>query len=606
MTIINSLMEMGSVRFVGVVVEDKSIFVIVDEGLESFVKNLIEQVEMIGFECSEKQPDVILSVEGMMCMKSCGNTVRNSLMNLRKVWNVEVSIEKGEVNVWINFDSTTTAQDCIDSVEMVGFGASLKESKTESGIFKSVQSIVSPVVFENHQEIEEEKEEFKEKVFITSSKHNTEVKLSISGMSCAGCVSKIEKKVMEVPFVNNIRVGLVTSSAKINYDTNRGDVSQITATITNLGYDCKHLTNEVNKENLFESQEIELLKWKNLFFISLLLSIPTFLIHIASMNESLPILSLLLYQRMHLCEWLMLLLTTPLQFGIGQTFYSNAYKGLENGMMGMDLLIATGTSSAYLYSITVMFTRYFNSAIQQECMFATSGLIITFVLLGKTLENMARRQTSQTIQRLLELQPKRALKIVDSENDVTLEINIEDIQIGDVLKILPGNKVPTDGVIVDGESCVDESMITGEPIPVLKRNGEGVFAGSINQMSVLVMRANTTGSENTISKIVDLVEEAQMNKAPIQSYADRVASLFTPTILLLSFSSFIIWILLCKFKCIPNTWLSESDNDIWLFSLQFSISVIVISCPCALGLATPTAVMVGTGVGARHGILIKV
>ncbi|OAY64815.1 Copper-transporting ATPase RAN1 [Ananas comosus] len=304
-----------------------------------------------------------------------------------------------------------------------------------------------------------------------------------------------------------------------------------------------------------------------------------------------------------LVKWV---LVTIIQFIIGKRFYIAAYKALKHGSTNMDVLVVLGTSASYFYSVGALLYGAF-TGFWSPIYFETSAMIITFVLFGKYLESLAKGKTSEAIKKLVELAPSTALLLVkdaDGRYVVEREIDALLIQPGDILKVLPGSKVPCDGTVVWGTSHVDESMVTGESAPVPKEVSSSVIGGTMNLHGVLHVEATKVGSNTVLSQIISLVETAQMSKAPIQKFADYVASVFVPVVITMSLITFLGWFLCGSLGAYPDSWVTERSNC-FVFSLMFSISVVVIACPCALGLATPTAVMVATGVGASHGVLIK-
>ncbi|KAK6931902.1 Heavy metal-associated domain, HMA [Dillenia turbinata] len=338
-----------------------------------------------------------------------------------------------------------------------------------------------------------------------------------------------------------------------------------------------------------------------LFLSSVVLSIPLFFIGVVCPH--IPLFYALLLRRcgpFQMNDWLKWALVTVIQFVIGKRFYVAAGRALRNGSTNMDVLVALGTSASYFYSVGALLYGAI-TGFWSPTYFETSSMLITFVLFGKYLETLAKGKTSDAIKKLVELAPATAFLLVkDSGGRFVGEREIDAllIQPGDILKVLPGAKVPVDGVVVWGSSYVNESMVTGESAPVLKEVNSSVIGGTINLHGTLNLQATKVGSNTVLSQIISLVETAQMSKAPIQKFADFVASIFVPTVV--SMALYISGVL----GAYPESWLPTNGNY-FVFSLMFSISVVVIACPCALGLATPTAVMVATGVGANNGILIK-
>ncbi|KAM1571086.1 hypothetical protein ACFX10_036014 [Malus domestica] len=344
-----------------------------------------------------------------------------------------------------------------------------------------------------------------------------------------------------------------------------------------------------------------------LFLSSLLLSIPIFFIRVVCPH--IPLLySLLLWKcgPFEMGDWLKWALVSVVQFVIGKRFYIAAARALRNGSTNMDVLVALGTSASYFYSVCALLYGAV-TGFWSPTYFETSAMLITFVLLGKYLECLAKGKTSDAIKKLIELAPATALLIVKDKGGKVIgerEIDALLIQPRDVLKVLPGTKVPADGMVVWGSSYVNESMVTGEAIPVSKEVNSLVIGGTINLHGALHIQVTKVGSDTVLSQIINLVETAQMSKAPIQKFADFIASIFVPTVVALALLTLLGWYIAGAFGAYPEKWLPENGNH-FVFALMFSISVVVIACPCALGLATPTAVMVATGVGANNGVLIK-
>ncbi|GAB4840915.1 serine/threonine protein kinase Ran1 [Ancistrocladus abbreviatus] len=347
-------------------------------------------------------------------------------------------------------------------------------------------------------------------------------------------------------------------------------------------------------------------KMFKLFTSSLLLSVPVFLIRVCA---HVPMLYPFLLWRcgpFFMRDWLRLALVSIVQFVVGKRFYLAAWRALRNGSTNMDVLVALGTTASYVYSFCALLYGAF-TGFWCPTYFETSAMLITFVLLGKYLESLAKGKTSDAIKKLVELAPATALLLTKDKGGKTIgerEIDALLIQPGDILKVLPGAKVPADGVVSWGHSYVDESMVTGESLPVLKEVNSPVIGGTVNLHGVLHIQATKVGCNTVLSQIICLVETAQMSKAPIQKFADFVASIFVPAVVSLASVTLLSWYICGVIGAYPESWLPENSNY-FVFALMFAISVVVIACPCALGLATPTAVMVATGVGAKYGVLIK-
>ncbi len=397
------------------------------------------------------------------------------------------------------------------------------------------------------------------------------VELSISGMTCAACAARIEKVLNRLPGVN-AHVNFATETARVQHTPGTVDPGTLLAAVAKAGYGARV---RAGADRAAEKQRHadELARETQLFWISAVLTLP-FIAQMAAMFAG----------RAHefLSPWLQLALATPVQFLIGKRFYVGAWHALRGGGANMDVLIALGTSMAYLYSAVVTVL-----ALPLHLYFEASAAIISLILLGKILELRARARASSAIEELLKLQPKTAHV---ERNGALTEIEVASMIAGDVFVVRPGDSVPVDGVVLEGDSSVDESMLTGESLPVTKQPDTKVFAATINQQGLLRCRATGVGGNTALAAIVRLVEEAQGSKAPIQRLADVISGIFVPVVVAISALTFIAW------------WLIAGDA---LAGLVNAVAVLVIACPCALGLATPTAIMVGSGAGARAGILIR-
>ena len=390
-------------------------------------------------------------------------------------------------------------------------------------------------------------------------------------------------------------------------------------------------------EAMEKSHKKTINEWRHLFYFSLTFLLPMLLfqkvlVWIPFFNT---FLTTHVFPRITWQTLIQMILSTPVQFYVGQRFYKAAWRGLKHKNCGMDFLISMGTTAAYLYSIISVIVACMVESFHGNHFFETSAMLLTFVVMGKLMEAHAKGKTSTALTKLMELQPTTALLMDQdwqppSNRNINNEVNdtndtnsstststststkqklipINHVQINDVLKVLPGSSIPIDGTVVYGISSCNEAMITGEAMPVEKTIDDAVYGGTINHHGLLYVRADRVGSNTTIAQIVRLVEEAQTTKAPIQMFADRVSSIFAPTVVILSISTFIIWMSILSSGYAPDAWVKDANQSgsNFIFSFLFGIAVLVIACPCALGLATPTAVMVGTGVGAKHGILIK-
>ncbi len=395
--------------------------------------------------------------------------------------------------------------------------------------------------------------------------------LSISGMHCASCATIITKALAKTPGVTNANVNFSIAKAFVEHDSSVNE-TQLIKSIEAKGFKATHEL-DVAEEKKRKSEEITAIKRK--FQLSVALSLPAFLIGMFFMMDGMFFTGI----EVPYAVWILFLLATPVQFYVGRDFYRGTWAALKNKSANMDSLIALGTTASYVYSV---FALFFGGAQY----FEISAVLITLVLLGKFLEARAKGKTSAAIEKLIQLSPKTATIF---RNGKELKIPIDDVKEGDVLIVRPGEKIPVDGIVIAGESSIDESMITGESMPVDKSNGSAVIGGTINKNGVLRMVAKKVGANTTLANIIKLIEDAQGRKAPIQRFADTISAYFVPIVIVIAIGTFATWMFF-------NT-LS--------FALIAAVSVLVIACPCALGLATPTAIMVGTGKGAQQGILIK-
>lgn len=398
--------------------------------------------------------------------------------------------------------------------------------------------------------------------------------LKLVGMSCASCAARIEKQLNSMKGVYGAGVNFAMERAAFEFDPAQISLKEIEKAVADLGYQAFIVGDEVvDRER--EARENEILYQKRRLTISALLSFPLLLAMISEWLGIWPPVS------MDLWHWISFALATPVQFYVGYQFYKGAYKALKNGSANMDVLVALGTSSAYFYSIVLLAQK------SMQSYFEVAAVLITLVVLGKTLEARAKGRTSEAIKKLIGLQAKTARVI---RSGIEQDIPIEDVEAEDLVLVRPGEKIPVDGVVKEGSSAVDESMLTGESIPVDKKPGDTVIGATINKNGALKFEATKVGKDTALAQIIRLVEEAQGSKAPIQRVADQVSAYFVPIVVALALITGIVW---------------------YFVSYDFSralvgfVSVLVIACPCALGLATPTAIMVGTGKGAEKGILIK-
>ncbi|MGS0666003.1 heavy metal translocating P-type ATPase [Staphylococcus arlettae] len=403
--------------------------------------------------------------------------------------------------------------------------------------------------------------------------------LDVLGMTCAACSTRVEKILNRTDGVSQANVNLTTEQANIAYNPEVTTPEALIARIQNIGYDAQLKATAGDKV----SQKSKELKRKRLkLIISAILSLPlllTMFVHLFN----LPMPAILMN------PYFQLTLATIVQFGIGWQFYIGAYKSLRSGSANMDVLVALGTSAAYFYSLFETIKWIVQPQITPHLYFETSAVLITLILLGKYLEARAKSQTTNALSTLLNLQAKEARVI---RNGTTQMIPLKEVVVGDHLIVKPGEKIPVDGLVIKGTTSIDTSMITGESMPVTKFENDEVIGSTMNKNGVITMEATKVGKDTALSSIVQVVEQAQGSKAPIQRLADTISGYFVPIVVAIAILTFIVWITLVQVGQIEH-------------ALVASIAVLVIACPCALGLATPTSIMVGTGKAAEHGILFK-
>jgi len=396
--------------------------------------------------------------------------------------------------------------------------------------------------------------------------------IQVTGMHCASCSANIHKKLSKTLGVKETNVNFATSKATIDFDEKRIDEKKLAQIIKKMGYGAE--IHGMHSHDLSVSNKAEIKSLKKRFILSLTFAMPVFIIGMIFMwiNIRLP------YQ-----DYILWALATPIQFFVGWPFYKGTWMALKNKSANMDSLIAIGTSAAYFFSV---YSVLFNKTLGQY--FETSAILITLVIMGRLLEAIAKGKTSEAIKKLMELSPKIATVI---RNGKEIKIKIDELVKGDIIMVKPGGKVPVDGIIIEGSSSIDESMITGESIPVEKKVKDEVIGATINKYGSFKFKATKIGEETTLSHIIKLIEEAQGKKAPIQRFADTISAYFVPIVIGIALVTFLTWFFIF--------------NKEISFALITAVAVLVIACPCALGLATPTAIMVGSGKGAKAGILIK-
>lgn len=481
-----------------------------------------------------EQKEANLQISGMTCA-ACANRIEKGLKKVEGVHdaNVNFALEKTK----IMYDPTkTNPQNFREKVESLGYG------------------IVS------------DKAEF-----------------TVSGMTCAACANRVEKRLNKLDGVNKATVNFALESATVDFNPDEVSVNEMKSTITKLGYKLEVKSDEQDGSTDHRLQEIE--RQKKKFIISFILSFPL----LWAMVSHFSFTSFIYLPDMLMNPWVQLTLATPVQFIIGGQFYIGAYKALRNKSANMDVLVALGTSAAYFYSVYLSIQSIGSSEHMTDLYFETSAVLITLIILGKLFEAKAKGRSSEAIKKLMGLQAKTATVVRDGTE---MKILIEEVVAGDIVYVKPGEKIPVDGEIVEGKSAIDESMLTGESIPVDKTIGDVVIGSTINKNGFLKVKATKVGRDTALAQIIKVVEEAQGSKAPIQRVADQISGIFVPVVVVIAIITFAVWMI----------FVTPGDFG---GALEKMIAVLVIACPCALGLATPTSIMAGSGRSAEYGILFK-
>ncbi|EPF14779.1 heavy metal translocating P-type ATPase [Bacillus cereus BAG1O-3] len=475
-----------------------------------------------------------LQISGMTCA-ACANRIEKGLKKVEGVHeaNVNFALEKTK----IMYDPTkTNPQQFKEKVESLGYG------------------IVS------------DKAEF-----------------TVSGMTCAACANRVEKRLNKLDGVNKATVNFALESATVDFNPDEVNVNEMKSAITKLGYKLEVKPDDQDASTDHRLQEIE--RQKKKFIISFILSFPL----LWAMVSHFSFTSFIYLPDMLMNPWVQLALATPVQFIIGGQFYVGAYKALRNKSANMDVLVALGTSAAYFYSVYLSIQSIGSSEHMTDLYFETSAVLITLIILGKLFEAKAKGRSSEAIKKLMGLQAKTATVMRDGTE---IKILIEEVVAGDIVYVKPGEKIPVDGEIVEGKSAIDESMLTGESIPVDKSIGDVVIGSTINKNGFLKVKATKVGRDTALAQIIKVVEEAQGSKAPIQRVADQISGIFVPVVVVIAIITFAVWMI----------FVTPGDFG---GALEKMIAVLVIACPCALGLATPTSIMAGSGRSAEYGILFK-
>ncbi len=411
-----------------------------------------------------------------------------------------------------------------------------------------------------------------------------ELELPLLGMTCANCAATIERRLKKTDGVLDASVNYASEKAVVSYAPGAVNRAELVAAVRKAGYDVvETAVGEEIEDAEAAAREAEIAHQKRRLTVGVIFTLPLFIL---SMGRDFGLLGD--WANALWVDWLFFALATPVQFYVGWDYYVGAYKSLRNGSANMDVLVALGSSVAYFYSVAVLLAKTAGShALGHHLYFETSAMIITLIVAGKLLEAQAKGRTSEAIKKLMGMQPKTARVVRDG---VERDIPIEQVVIGDQIRVRPGEKIPVDGQVVEGRSAVDESMITGESLPVSKTAGDEVIGATVNRQGMLLIAATRVGRDTVLSQIIRLVEQAQGSKAPIQRSVDKVAAIFVPVVIIIALVTFGIWL---------------AAGAGFVDALLRLIAVLVIACPCAMGLATPTSIMVGIGKGAEYGILFK-
>ena len=465
--------------------------------------------------------EITLPVEGMTCA-SCAVRIEKNVAKLEGVKEVNVNLASERARVVL--DASTTWQDVVARIEKTGYKVPLAK-----------------------------------------------MSIQIEGMTCAACVARIEKMVGRIPGVEQVNVNLASEKGQIEFIPGLVTEQDVFRAVEKAGYSAK-LADDFSRENEAAKKkrhyQVELRK----FVLAVVLILPLLAQMFAELAGT----------RAFIPTWVGLILATPVQFYVGWRFYKGAYHSLRGGSANMDVLVALGTSVAYLYSIYLMAVG------SVDTYFDSSATVITLIFLGKLLETRAKTRSSVAVEELAKLGAKVAHRI-QPEGEGDGDVPIDELRIGDLVRVLPGEKVPSDGVIVEGTTTLDQSFLTGESMPVKKAPGDEVVGAAVNQRQAFVMQINKVGADTMLSQVIRLVDQAQGSKAPVQRLADTISGIFVPIVLIVALVTLFTWGFVSG----------------WPHALIAAVAVLVIACPCSLGLATPTAIMVGTGLGAEAGVLIK-
>uniref|UniRef100_A0A667FEL4 Copper-transporting ATPase 2 n=1 Tax=Lynx canadensis TaxID=61383 RepID=A0A667FEL4_LYNCA len=519
-----------------------------------------------------------LQITGMTCA-SCVSNIERNLQKEAGILSVLVALMAGKAEVKYN-PEVIQPLEIAQLIQDLGFEASVMENYTGS---------------------------------------DGDLELIITGMTCASCVHNIESKLTRTNGITYASVALATSKAHVKFDPEMIGPRDIVKIIEEIGFHASPAQRNPNVHHL--DHKVEIKQWKKSFLCSLMFGIPVMGLMIYMLVPSnepheTMVLDHNIVPGLSILNLIFFILCTFVQLLGGWYFYIQAYRSLRHGAANMDVLIVLATSIAYTYSVIILVVAVAEKAERSPVtFFDTPPMLFVFIALGRWLEHVAKSKTSEALAKLMSLQATEATVVTLGEDNLIIreeQVPMELVQRGDVIKVVPGGKFPVDGKVLEGSTMADESLITGEAMPVTKKPGSTVIAGSINAHGSVLINATHVGNDTTLAQIVKLVEEAQMSKAPIQQLADRFSGYFVPFIIIISTLTLVVWIIIGfidfgvvqKYFPTPNKHISQTEVII-RFAFQTSITVLCIACPCSLGLATPTAVMVGTGVAAQNGILIK-
>ncbi len=539
--------------------------------MASDIKPSVEEKIEVSPPQSKDESRTLLALEGMTCA-SCAMRIEKGLKKVPGVRDANVNLATEQATV-IYDPSVTGVEQMVQKVDAVGY--------------KAIPLVV-PAPKSAPVEVDTEARGV----------------LDLEGMTCVSCAMRIEKGLKKVPGVKDANVNLATEQANVIYDSVETTIEHMVKKVEAVGYKAIPQAAPVQEAGVSEASDIpatafpledeqskrkqaEITRKRNLLLLGIVFTLPV------------VILSMFFMNRFAFENYLLLVLTTPVWAIVGWEFHRGALKNLRHGSANMDTLISVGSTAAYIMSVIATF---FPHVVGSITFYDTASLIITLIFLGKYLEVRAKGQTNDAIKKLIGLQARTAHVLRGS---VEVELPIEQVRVGDELIVRPGEKIPVDGTVLAGSSSVDESMITGESIPVEKAVGDPVIGATINQRGLLRMHTTKIGADTVLANIIRMVEEAQGSKAPIQRLADTISSIFVPIVLVIAALTFIGWAVIGNLTAHPAVGATMAASNPWIVAIVAAVAVLVVACPCALGLATPTAIMVGTGKGAEQGILIR-